>query len=102
MLLFILFTTGYFNRNHDTSRDFGSSFFFFLMLYAGETKCPEYAFEPGKVKFGKIQKKGNKAGFSSTLNSHFVTWTQQIIPDYMEISLLSVCGNHGRQRVGHG
>lgn len=67
------------------------------MLYAGETKCPGYAFESGQVKLGKIQQKGNKAAFSSTLSSHFVIWIQQIILDNMEVSLLSVYGNLGAQ-----
>lgn len=72
------------------------------MLNAGETKCPGCTFESGQMKLDQIQQKGNKEGSSSTLNSHFLIWTQQIILDNMEVSLLSACGNHGRQRVGHG
>lgn len=57
---------------------------------AGETKCPGYTFESGQVKLGKIQQKGNKEAFSSTLNSRFDIWMQQIILDNIEVSLKCV------------
>lgn len=60
------------------------------------------SFESGQVKLDKIQQKGNKESFSSTLISHFDIWMQQIAPDNIEVSLLSVHDNHGRQRVRHG
>lgn len=51
------------------------------MPYAGKTQCPGYTFESGHGKTEKIQQKGNKAAFSSTLNRHFGFWMQQIILD---------------------